>query len=161
MTLIFASYSFCSGLFSVFLILMTLSSLAILFIAVEQGLLGSPDMQIVGNQSTAEHLKWYQDRSNALLPTATVVSVPLLSYRIMMLIWSLWLAISLLDWLQWGWQCFSANGVWKKSAEKIKPVSEKRTCIKLKLRALLLCCFCLRPKASSQETTTSAALTGI
>lgn len=114
------------NLIQVFLILMTLSSLAILFIAVEQGLLGSPDMQIVGNQSTAEHLKWYQDRSNALLPTATVVSVPLLSYRIMMLIWSLWLAISLLDWLQWGWQCFSANGVWKKSAEKIKPVSEKR-----------------------------------
>ncbi|MBE0471691.1 MAG: hypothetical protein IBX55_19550 [Methyloprofundus sp.] len=106
------------NLMQIFLALMTLGSLAILFIAVEQGLLGSPDMQIIGNQSTAEHLQWYQDRSNALLPTATVVSIPLLSYRIMMLIWSLWLAIALLNWLQWGWQCFSANGLWKKSMKK-------------------------------------------
>jgi len=109
------------NLMQIFLVVMTLGSLAILFVAVEQGLLGSPDMQIVGNQSTAEHLKWYQDRSKALLPTATVVSIPLLSYRIMMLVWSLWLAISLLNWLKWGWQCFSANGLWKKSAPKEKP----------------------------------------
>jgi len=106
------------NLMQIFLVLMTLSSLAILFIAVEQGLLGSPDMQIVGNQSTAEHLKWYQDRSNAVLPSATVISIPLLSYRIMMLIWSLWLAISLLNWLKWGWQCFATNGLWKKSVKK-------------------------------------------
>ncbi|MCF7971045.1 MAG: hypothetical protein K9L22_07755 [Methylococcaceae bacterium] len=112
------------NLIQIFLVLMTLGSLAILFIAVEQGLLGSPDMQIVGNQSTAEHLKWYQDRSNALLPTATVVSIPLLSYRIMMLVWSLWLAISLLNWLKWGWQCFSAHGLWKKPAPKVKPMPE-------------------------------------
>ncbi|RLA21381.1 MAG: hypothetical protein DRQ62_09525, partial [Gammaproteobacteria bacterium] len=103
------------NLVQILLIAFTLGSLAILFIAVEQGLLGSPDMQIVGNQSTVFNLNWYQDRSLTTLPTASVISLPLMSYRIMMLIWSLWLAISLLNWLKWGWQCFSYDGLWKKS----------------------------------------------
>lgn len=106
------------NLVQILLIAFTIASLAILFIAVEQGLLGSPDMQILGNQSTAFKLNWYQDRSLASLPTASVISLPLMSYRIMMLIWSLWLAISLLNWLKWGWQCFSSDGLWKKSEPK-------------------------------------------
>ncbi|WP_428356747.1 hypothetical protein [Methyloprofundus sp.] len=106
------------NLMQLILIALTLSSLAILFIAVEQGLLGSPDMQIAGNHSTAHKLNWYQDRSLAALPSASVVSIPLMSYRIMMLIWSLWLALSLLNWLKWGWQCFSRNELWKKSKPK-------------------------------------------
>jgi len=106
------------NLTQVLLVILTLSSLLILFIAVEQGLLGSPDMQISGNQSSAFVLNWYQDRSLAQLPTATVISIPLISYRILMLLWSLWLAISLLNWLKWGWQCFSAHGLWKKKTAK-------------------------------------------
>jgi len=35
------------------LVVLTLSSLVLLFDAVQQGLLGTPDMQITGNQSTA------------------------------------------------------------------------------------------------------------
>jgi len=103
---------------------LTLVSLALLFIAVKQGLLGSPDMQINGNQSTAYNLNWYQDRSPALLPTATVISAPLTVYRIAMLAWSLWLAVSLLSWLKWGWTCFSTNGLWRKLPAKKKVVVE-------------------------------------
>ncbi|MDP2177319.1 hypothetical protein [Methylicorpusculum sp.] len=103
---------------------LTLISLSILFIAVEQGLLGAPDMQIIGNQSSAYSLKWYQDRSDAQLPIATVFSVPLIVYRILMLAWSLWLAVSLLNWLKWGWNCFSKGGVWKKAPVKPKLMSE-------------------------------------
>ncbi|MEQ1740804.1 MAG: hypothetical protein ABL884_12965, partial [Methyloglobulus sp.] len=100
------------GLFTVF-------SLAILVFAVEQGLLGgSPDMQITGNQSSAFDLNWYQDRSPATLPQATVVSVPLMTYRLLMLVWSFWLASSLLNWLKWGWNCFASNGLWNKKIEK-------------------------------------------
>ncbi len=99
---------------------LTVVSVFILFIAVQQGLLGSPDMQIAGNQSSAFHLNWYQDHNTATLPTATVISVPLMSYRVLMLLWSLWLAVSLLNWLKWGWQCFTVNGLWKhrEKAEK-------------------------------------------
>ncbi len=100
--------------------ILTLVSLGMLFLAVEQGLLGSPDMQIIGNQSSAYNLNWYQDRSTAaMLPTGTLISVPLIVYRLLMLAWSLWLAVSLLNWLKWGWECFSSNGLWhKKIIEK-------------------------------------------
>ncbi|WP_341326769.1 hypothetical protein [Methylotuvimicrobium sp. KM2] len=100
--------------------LLTLLSLMLLFWAVEQGLLGSPDMQITGNQSSAYRLNWYQDRSDELLPTATVVSVPLMVYRLLMLAWSLWLAVALLNWLKWGWTCFSSNGLWKRDIVKLE-----------------------------------------
>jgi len=102
---------------------LTLVALNLLFYAVAQGLLSSPDMRITGNQSSAFNLNWYQDRSLSVLPTATVVSVPLMVYRLLMLTWSLWLAVSLLDWLRWGWSCFSSNGLWKKKPAK-KPASK-------------------------------------
>jgi hypothetical protein len=97
---------------------LTLVSLGTLFLAVEQGLLGSPDMQVVGNNSSAFNLNWYQDRSPETLPIATLVSVPLWAYQLLMLAWSLWLAVSLLNWLKWGWACFSSNGLWNKTPAK-------------------------------------------
>ncbi len=100
---------------------LTVLALGVLFAAVAQGLLSSPDMQITGNQSSAFLLNWYQDRSQAVLPAATVISVPLLVYRLLMLAWALWLAVSLLDWLKWGWSCFSSNGLWNKAAAREKP----------------------------------------
>ncbi|MGY6274062.1 hypothetical protein [Methylomonas sp. MgM2] len=104
------------------LALLTLIALLLLFGAVQQGLLGTPDMQISGNESTATTLNWYQDHADAELPTATVVSVPMMFYRLLMLAWSLWMAISLLDWLRWGWGCFSRGGIWRK-----KPVIQQNS----------------------------------
>jgi hypothetical protein len=98
--------------------LLTIAALGFLFIAIEQGLLGSPDMQITGNQSSAFNLNWYQDRSEAQLPMATVISVPLMAYRLLMLAWSLWLAVALLNWLKWGWGCYANGGLWIKSKRK-------------------------------------------
>ena len=101
---------------------LTVLALGVLFAAVAQGLLNSPDMQITGNQSSAFFLNWYQDRSLPTLPTATVISVPLIVYRLLMLAWALWLAVSLLNWLKWGWGCFSSNGLWNKAAVKEKEI---------------------------------------
>lgn len=100
--------------------ILSLASLLVLFEAVRNGLLGAPDMQITGNQSTAYNLNWYQDRCAAELPTALVVSVPLLFYRLLMLAWSLWMAFTLLAWLRWGWHCFSNQGIWKSRLIKTK-----------------------------------------
>ncbi|MDD5630553.1 MAG: hypothetical protein PHI13_00790, partial [Methylococcales bacterium] len=102
---------------------LTVLALGVLFTAVAQGLLSSPDMQITGNQSSAFLLNWYQDRSPPILPTATVISAPLIVYRLLMLAWALWLAVSLLNWLKWGWGCFSSNGLWNKAAVKEKAVA--------------------------------------
>ncbi|MGZ8946567.1 MAG: hypothetical protein ACXW1W_14240, partial [Methylococcaceae bacterium] len=102
---------------------LTVLALGVLFAAVAQGLLSSPDMQITGNQSSAFLLNWYQDRSLSTLPTATVISAPLIVYRLLMLAWALWLAVSLLNWLKWGWVCFSSNGLWSKAVVKDKAVA--------------------------------------
>lgn len=93
---------------------LTVMSLLLLFFAIEHGLLGTPEMQITGNQSSVNQLKWYQDRSQAELPIATSISVSVTVYRILMLMWALWLASALLKWLRWGWECFSVNGLWRK-----------------------------------------------
>jgi hypothetical protein len=95
------------------LVLLTLLALANLFRAVQMGLLGLPDMQIAGNQSDAWNLNWYLDRSDAILSKPWAVSAPLWSYRLLMLAWALWLAYALLDWLRWGWNCYSRDGLWR------------------------------------------------
>jgi hypothetical protein len=104
--------------------LLTLIALGLLFAAVEHGLLGLPDMQVAGNNSTALQLNWFQDRSPAALPTPWVISAPLWSYRVLMLLWALWLAYSLLNWLRWGWGCYSSGGVWRGGKQ---PQSAART----------------------------------
>lgn len=93
----------------------TLLALSTLFGAVAQGLLGTPDMQIAGNGSSAFDLRWYQDRFDGTLPSAWVLSVSIWFYRGLMLLWALWLANSLLNWLRWGWSQYSSGGLWKKS----------------------------------------------
>jgi hypothetical protein len=102
--------------------ILTLAALSALFFAVQKGLLGLPEMQISGNRSTAFGLNWFSDRVGMTLPQASIASLPLPAYRVCMLLWALWLAFSLVGWLRWGWQCLSANGIWRKM-----PLREKKT----------------------------------
>jgi hypothetical protein len=92
---------------------LTLMALVILFVAIQQGLLGTPQMQIAGNGSSQGLLRWYQDRAGSLLPQPWLLSVPLLVYRLAMLAWALWLAMALVGWLRWAWSCFSADEIWR------------------------------------------------
>ena len=92
---------------------LTLVALAGLFWSIQRGLLGAPQMQIAGNGSHAGMLRWYVDRAEPALPRPWVLSAPLLLYRLAMLAWSLWLAVALLRWARWGWECFSEGGVWR------------------------------------------------
>jgi len=99
------------------LALLTFIALGFLFFAIKHGLLGTPDMQVVGNESSAYLLNWYQDRATEVLPTVWIVSVPLIVYRLLMLAWALWIAFSLINWLRWGWSCFSKDSLWKNMAK--------------------------------------------
>ncbi|SDE25479.1 hypothetical protein [Desulfuromonas thiophila] len=92
---------------------LTLLALLTLLLAIQQGLLGLPQMQIAGNGSSAWDLRWYQDRCADVLPQGWALSVPLLVYRLLMLLWALWLALALLRWLRWGWDCFSRQALWR------------------------------------------------
>jgi hypothetical protein len=101
------------NLLQVVLVLLTGCAIAGLFWSIQKGLLGLPEMQIAGNDSSARLLQWYQDRAAAGLPRPGVLSAPLWVYRLAMLAWALWLAQALLGWLRWGWRCFSAGGAWR------------------------------------------------
>lgn len=93
---------------------LTLLALVALFLAVQQGLLGLPDMQVTGNGSTAAHLYWYQDRTAPRPPTAWALWVPLWVYRMLMLAWALWLAFAVVGWLRWAWGVATRDGLWKR-----------------------------------------------
>lgn len=91
-----------------------------LFITViSKGLLGDPDMFIRGNGSSLHTLKWYQPSTDGALPPILCVTVSIWLYRFLMLLWALWLAFSLIRWMKWGWQQFSAGGY-------LRPLSEKK-----------------------------------
>lgn len=102
-------------LMQVLLVILSVLALGVLVGTIPASLLSSPDMQVVGNQSTLSELQWYQDRSVQGLPTAWAVSLPMWAYRAAMLLWSLWLVFSLMAWCRWGWQCFSSGELWRSS----------------------------------------------
>ena len=83
--------------------------------AVHHGLLGQPDMQIEGNESSATALRWFRDRGGATTPEPWIFSLPTSVYRFAMLAWASWLALSLLRWLKWGWGAFATGGLWRRA----------------------------------------------
>ncbi len=95
------------------LVLLSITALLALLAAVQQGLLGSPEMQVAGNGSNAGSLRWYLDRQAAEPASITVISAPIWVYRALMLAWALWLAWRLLGWLRWGWQGFAEPELWR------------------------------------------------
>jgi hypothetical protein len=101
--------------FQLLLVLWTLVAALCLLDAVRTGLLGHPDMLIAGNDSHAGLLQWYQDRFTDRIEPAWVVSMPVLAYRLLMLLWALWLAASMMRWVPWAWAAFSAGGCWRKT----------------------------------------------
>lgn len=92
---------------------LSIVTLLALVAAIPNGLLGSPDMGVVGNGSSQYQLNWFVDRGDATLTQAWVISIPLWIYRALMLVWSLWLALKLLGWLKWGWTAFTHEGYWR------------------------------------------------
>jgi len=89
--------------------------------AIPMGLLSNPEMKVVGNGSGSHFYNYYQDIVGASegFPSVTVVSVPIMAYRVVMLLWSLWLSTQLIRWAGWAWGCFTEKASWvSKSAKK-------------------------------------------
>jgi hypothetical protein len=105
---------FAFDLVQIGLVFWSVAALVALFAAVKAGLVGQPDMQIEGNASDFMTLHWTQDHIEAGMPQPWVFSLPVWVYRLLMLSWSLWLALALLGWLKWGWRCLSKEGLWRK-----------------------------------------------
>jgi len=90
-----------------------LVSLGLLYVAVHQGLLFRPDMQVAGNGSSDTVLRWYSDRVSGATPAAGVLSLPLWLYRALMLLWALWLASALVRGAGPAWRAFTEGGLWR------------------------------------------------
>jgi hypothetical protein len=101
------------NLTQIFLVLLTFVVLTILISVVREGLLGRPEMFIVGNGSSQTFLQWFQPITDGTLPQPWIVSVSVWYYKLLMLLWALWLASALLRWLVWGWRQFSHGGSWQ------------------------------------------------
>jgi len=107
------------NLLQVAVVMLTFMALGVLIVIVGEGLLGSPEMFIIGNNSSRTFLQWFQPRAGTALPEPYLVSISFWYYRFLMLCWALWLANALLRWLKWGWNQFVSGGGWKKSAEQV------------------------------------------
>jgi hypothetical protein len=96
----------------------TIAALAAIVVTVPAGLLGTPDMHVVGNNSWGSSLNWFADRSETRLPTAAVISQPMWVYKVLILAWALWLSFALLRWLPWVWSCLVSQGLWRSRAHR-------------------------------------------
>lgn len=97
---------------------LTILALIALVWAISQGLLGHPDMNIIGNGSNSSMLRWYQDVSGQHMPQAWLVSIPMFAYRLAMLAWALWISYTLLGLLKWGWKIVSEPRLWDTTPRK-------------------------------------------
>lgn len=95
------------------LVFWTLVSVGVLYGAIHTNLLFDVDMQVTGAGSSNHVLNWYVDRVPETVPAAGIISVPLLVWRISMLLWALWLVARLLKWVPWGWRAFSHEGLFR------------------------------------------------
>lgn len=109
------------NLLQVDLILLTPFAFGVLIAVVATGLLGNPDMFVLGNDSTRSTLNWYQARCGTHLPEPGCFTVSIWWYRFLMLAWALWLASALIRWLRWGWTQFSSGGYFRKKQPATPP----------------------------------------
>ncbi len=95
----------------VLLAVFSVAALGILVSAIPYGLLGEPDMGVIGGSSG--HLPWFMDRTAPQLPQPFVISVSIWFYKLAMLLWALWLSFALLRWLPWAWRQYVSEGMWR------------------------------------------------
>ncbi len=109
-----------SSLHNLIQLVLTIGSLITLLVLLEalrRGLLGRPTMYLLGDGSLRNTLQWYKPRSDGLsLPAAEIFSIPLYCYRILMLVWALWLAGVSLRLAKWALAQLTKNGFWHRPA---------------------------------------------
>ena len=104
--------------------LLSLTALVTIVTSLPMGLLGNPDMHVIGNDSYGNSLSWFDDRTTSAMPAAFVLSLPMWIYKVLILAWSLWLSFALLKWLPWVWRQFMAEDLWKSGGKIKKPATD-------------------------------------
>ncbi|MFT5682577.1 MAG: hypothetical protein ACI8RZ_003499 [Myxococcota bacterium] len=99
-------------------------ALICLYAAIHTGLLYPPDMQIQGNGSSSSQLHWFADRTDSALPRPAIISLPLWSWRVVMLAWALWLAGRMVRWLPWTARSMGIGGLYRLPPQPPTPGEE-------------------------------------
>jgi hypothetical protein len=113
------------NLMQIGLVLWSVAVLLVLYQAVQNGLLGIPDMQVAGNGSHATLLHWTVDRADHLLPRPRVISWSVYIYRGLMFGWALWLAAHIVSWAKWTVEALRHDGAWRKPRLKNITIARK------------------------------------
>jgi hypothetical protein len=104
---------FTFDLVQLVLVFFTITSLVTLVFVVSHGLLETPEMFLTGNGSYGSRLIWFSPSEGQLLGQPHVYSVSIWYYRLLMLLWGLWLANAVIRWLIAGWRQFTTGGAWR------------------------------------------------
>lgn len=92
---------------------LSVAAIISLVAVVPTSLLSSPSMGIQGNYSYGNHLQWFSDKTNGLLPQVSVFSIPTIFYKAIMLVWVIWLSFAFLGWIKWAWKGLGEQGYWR------------------------------------------------
>ena len=118
----------------ILLVLLALAGLAALYDTLQSGLLGLPRVQVGGGGSTATALVWTYDRVAGAVPVASAVSAPLVVFRLLLLLWAVWLARTLITLVRWGFDCLIEGGGWRSftirltlPGRRMRPVRRNRS----------------------------------
>lgn len=103
------------------LVVLTFIVIANLIATIGNGLLERPEMYLTGMNVYSGQLAWYMQE---LYSTPYIISLPLWVYKLLMFIWSFWLAFKLVEWMKWMWNSYAKNGYWIK-VEKPKKIKEE------------------------------------
>ena len=110
----------------ILLCIITLVVLYVLVSTVPAALTNDPNMYITGFQSTNEHFVWFSDEIAGPVPAPWVLSLPMWTYFVLILVWVMWLVFSLLKWTRVWWQTLKTPVLWL-------PIEFKGMFAKLKL----------------------------
>lgn len=95
-------------------VIWAISVIMILSSLLWDGFLHLPQMRLSGNGSSVHQLNWFMDRIENQLPHAWVFSLSIIWYRILTLLWALWLARFALRLLPFAWKTFAREGILRK-----------------------------------------------
>jgi hypothetical protein len=101
-----------------FALLFSVVAIGVLIGVVAYGLLSYPDMGVAGSGSSAYLLNWYLDQGQQAMPVISVLSLHLWWYKLLILLWSIWVSFALLSWIKSLFQSFDADHWWPRFKRK-------------------------------------------
>jgi len=103
-----------------FSLLFTVATIGVLIATVAYGLLSYPDMGVAGQKASSSQLYWYLDSGLDILPNITLLSVHLWWYKLLILLWSIWISFAVINWLKQILSSLNREDWWPKFKAKVK-----------------------------------------